>query len=173
MTKLQVTAEEQKLFRYLVDEDVYETRKAIAFIKDRPLYSLAGHLMKLLQRKYAKKKNASLKALANELKISTKTASKFRGSRNQQEDYLQVDIRLNEVKQEVERVTTNYLSTLNKDKNKQPVVEELQEFQELLEKLEVLIEQSKEFQKKRLTMTEYKKLLRLINKLEELRNGCL
>ncbi|MCA5014391.1 MULTISPECIES: hypothetical protein [unclassified Enterococcus] len=173
VTKLQVTAEEQKLFRYLVDEDVYETRKAIAFIKDRPLYSLMGYLLKLLQRKYAKKKNVSLKTLAKELKISTKTVSKFRSSRNQREDYLQVTRRLNEVKQEVERVTTNYLSTLNKDKNKQPVVEELQEFQELLEKLEVLIEQSKEFQKKRLTMTEYKKLLRLINKLEELRNGCL
>jgi len=39
---LQITAEEQKLFRYLVDEDVYETRKTIAFIKIRPLYSLMG-----------------------------------------------------------------------------------------------------------------------------------
>jgi hypothetical protein len=171
--KLQITAEEQKLFRYLVDEDVYETRKAITFIKGRPLYSLTGYLLKLLQRKYTKKKNASLKVLAKELKISTKTASKFRSSRNQKEDYLQVDMRLNEVKQEVERVTTTYLSTLTKDKNKQPVVEELQEFQEFLEKLEVLIEQSKEFQKKRLTMTEYKKLLQLIKMLEELRNECM
>lgn len=49
-----------------------------------------------------KKKNVSLKTLARELKISTKTASEFRSSRNQQEDFLQVDdIRLNEVKQEV------------------------------------------------------------------------
>ncbi|EPH90433.1 hypothetical protein D922_02992 [Enterococcus faecalis 06-MB-DW-09] len=56
---------------------------------------------------------------------------------------------------------------------KHAVVEELQEFQELLEKLEVLIEQSKEFQKKRLTMTEYKKLLQLIKMLEELRNECM
>lgn len=171
--KLQISAEEQKLFRYLADEDVYETRKAIAFIKGRPLYSLMGYLLKLLQRKYAKKKNVSLKMLAKDLKISTKTASKFRNSRNQKEDYLQVDIRLNEVKQEVERVNSTYLPILNKDKNKQPVVEELQQFQDLFMRFEELIEQSKEFQKKRLTMTEYKKLLRLIKMLEELRNECM
>lgn len=169
--KLEVTPTEQSMFRYLTDEDVYETRKAIKYIKNRKLRSVVGFLLKLLQRKYAKS-NVTLKTIAHDLSISTKTASKYRNSRNTKKNYIQVSKSLEVVQQE-NGEAKKYLPSLEREKHKRPVIEELENLQKLVDKFLTLVEKSKPFQKKQLNAKEYKELLRLIRELKILKDECL
>ena len=128
-------------------------------------------MLKLLQRKYAKS-NVTLKTIAHDLSISTKTASKYRNSRNTKNDYLQVSKSIGLVQQESEEAK-KYLPSLEREKHKKPVIEELQNLQKLIDKFKTLIEQSKQFQRKQLNTKEYKELLRLIRELNILKDECL
>lgn len=69
------------------------------------------------------------------------------------------------VQQESEEVK-KYLPSLEREKYKRSVIEELQN-------LQTLVEQSKPFQKKQLKTKEYKELLRLIRELKILKDECL
>lgn len=169
--KLEVTPTEQSMFRYSTDEDAYETRKVIKYIKNRKLRSVVNFLLKLLQRKYAKS-NVTLKTIAHDLSISTKTASKYRNSRNTKKVYIQVSKSLEVVQQESGEAK-KYLPSLEREKYKRPVIEELQKLQKLIDKFLTLVEQTKPFQKKQLNVKEDKELLRLIRELKILKDECL
>lgn len=167
VTNLQVTLEEQRGLRYLVNEELYKVRQSMKKFNERKFPSLMNRLLKLLKQKYAKNKQP-LKTIALELGVSPKTASKYRKSRNTAEMIRQFDQAIGEIQLRVEMISHSLASLQNMGWT---ISDEdaFRKVQEVMKQFIKLYERSKIFRKKQLSTTEYRGLLKVIWSLEKVK----
>ena len=166
--KLEVCIEEQKYFRYLVNEELYLVRQNLRLLHERKLPSLTNRLRIFIQRKYAKRKQP-LNDTVLELRISDKTVRKYKKNRTMQTELLSFRNTLEEANQVTNNIvdSESFLQTVGWTAYDTNCLEQLQEYiyklndcYEVTEKIII---------KKQVTTNDHHKLLQTIQILDTLK----